>query len=115
MVAKHSKGRVLFGRYADDSVVCFEYKSDARAYLRALPKRLGEFSLSIAEVKSSLVKFNRREPEQSGKFAFLGFDFYWARSRRSPRYVMVKRRTNRGKFRNSFKAMKEWIRKVRSR
>ena len=28
---------------------------------------------------------------------------------------MVKRRTNRGKFRNSLKAMKEWIRKVRCR
>lgn len=28
---------------------------------------------------------------------------------------MVKRRTNREKFRNSLKAMKEWIRKVRCR
>ena len=115
VVAKHSRGRVLFRRYADDSVVCFEHESDARAYLRALPKRLGKFSLSIAEEKSSLVKFNRWEPEQSGKFTFLGFDFYWARSRRNPRYVMVKRRTNREKFRNSLKAMKEWIRRVRCR
>jgi hypothetical protein len=115
VVTKHGKGKVLFRRYADDSVVCFEYESDARAYLRALPKRLGKFSLTIAEEKSSLVKFNRWEPEQSGKFTFLGFDFYWARSRRNPRYVMVKRRTNRGKFRNSLKAMKEWLRKVRCR
>jgi len=115
VVSRHSKGKVLFRRYADDSVVCFEQESDARAYLRALPKRLGKFSLSIAEEKSSLVRFNRWEPEQSGKFTFLGFDFYWARSRRNPRYVMVKRRTNRKKFRNALKAMKEWIRKVRCR
>ncbi len=115
VVTKRSKGKVLFRRYADDSVVCFEYESDARTYLRALPKRLGKFALSIAEEKSSLVKFNRWEPEQSGKFTFLGFDFYWARSLRNPRYVMVKRRTNREKFRNSLKAMKEWIRKVRCR
>ena len=115
VVGKHSKGKVLFRRYADDSVVCFEHESDARAYLRALPKRLGKFSLSIAEEKSSLVKFDRREPEQSGKFTFLGFDFYWARSLRNPRYVMVKRRTNAGKFRNALKAMAEWLRKVRCR
>jgi RNA-directed DNA polymerase len=115
VVAKRSRGKVLLRRYADDSVVCFEREGDARAYLRALPKRLGKFSLTIAEEKSSLVKFNRWEPEQSGKFTFLGFDFYWARSQRNPRYVMVKRRTNRGKFRNSLKAMKEWIRKVRCR
>lgn len=115
VVAKRGKGKVLFRRYADDSVVCFEHEDDARAYLRALPKRLGKFSLTLAEEKSSLVKFNRWEPEQSGKFTFLGFDFYWARSTRNPRYVMVKRRTNRGKFRNSLKAMKEWIRKVRCR
>jgi RNA-directed DNA polymerase len=42
VVAKHCKGRVLFRRYADDSVVCFEREEDARAYLRTLPKRLGE-------------------------------------------------------------------------
>ena len=61
------------------------------------------------------VDLGRNRAEQSGKFTFLGFDFYWARSRRNPRYVMVKRRTNRGKFRTSLKAMKEWIRKVRCR
>ena len=115
VVSKHSKGKVLFRRYADDSVVCFEHENDARAYLRTLPKRLGKFSLSLAEEKSSLVRFDRKEPEQSGMFTFLGFDFYWARSRRNPRYVMVKRRTNRGKFRTSLKAMKEWLRKVRCR
>ena len=61
------------------------------------------------------MKFDRREPEQSGKFTFLGFDFYWGRSLRNPRYVMVKRRTNAGKFRNALKAMAEWLRKVRCR
>jgi len=113
VVAKHCKGRVLFRRYADDSVVCFEHEADARAYLRALPKRLGKFSLSMAEEKSSLVRFDRSDPDRSGKFVFLGFDFYWARSRRNPRYVMVKRRTNREKFRNALRAMKDWLRKVR--
>jgi group II intron reverse transcriptase/maturase len=43
VVAKHCEGCVLFRRYADDSVVCFEKLRDAQAYLRALPKRLGKF------------------------------------------------------------------------
>lgn len=114
VVAKHCEGRVLFRRYADDSVVCFEKSIDARSYLRALPKRLEKFGLQLAEEKSSLVKFNRWEPEQSGKFTFLGFDFYWARSQRNPKCVVIKRRTNREKFRASLLALKEWMKRARS-
>ncbi|MEY4245911.1 MAG: hypothetical protein RLZZ245_3496, partial [Verrucomicrobiota bacterium] len=40
MMLKESKGSVLFRRYADDSIVCFERKDDAEAYLKALPERL---------------------------------------------------------------------------
>jgi len=114
IVSKHCKGRVLFRRYADDSIVCFERHDDAQAYLRALPKRLGKFGLSIAEEKSSLVKFNRWEPDQSEKFTFLGFDFYWGRSQKYPDYVTVRRKTNRKKFRASLLALKEWLKKARS-
>ncbi len=112
--SKRCKGRVFFRRYADDSVVCFEREMDARAYLRALPERLEKFGLQLAEEKSSLVKFNKWEPEQSGKFTFLGFDFYWARTLRNPKHVVVKRRTNMEKFRGSLRALKEWLRKARN-
>lgn len=114
VVNKRSKGQVLFRRYADDSVVCFERNDDAQAYLRELPKRLKKFGLQIAEEKSSLVKFNRWEPDQSGKFTFLGFDFYWGRSRKYPQFVNVRRRTNRKKFQASLLALKEWMKKARS-
>ena len=114
VVSKRSKGQVLFRRYADDSVVCFERSEDAQAYLRELPKRLEKFGLQIAEEKSSLVKFNRWEPDQSGKFTFLGFDFYWGRSQKYPQYVNVRRRTNRKKFQASLLALKEWLKKARS-
>jgi group II intron reverse transcriptase/maturase len=112
--SKRCEGRVLFRRYADDSVVCFERERDARAYLRALPERLEKFGLQLAEEKSSLVKFNKWEPEQSGKFTFLGFDFYWARTLRNPKHVVVKRRTNKEKFRGSLRALQEWLRKARN-
>jgi len=99
VVARESKGSVLFRRYADDSIVCFERKADADAYLRELPKRLAKFGLELAGEKSALVKFNRWEMESSGKFTFLGFDFHWGTSRRNPAYRVVKRGTTAVKFR----------------
>jgi RNA-directed DNA polymerase len=114
VVAKHSQGSVLFRRYADDSIVCFERKADAEAYLRALPARLAKFGLELATEKSALVKFNRWEGASSGKFTFLGFDFYWGRSRRNPKYWRVRRVTNAKKFRAGLKALKGWLKKSRS-
>lgn len=52
-------------------------------------------------------------PERSGKFTFLGFDFFWARAQGNSDWVFVKRRTNKEKFRSSLRALKEWLRKVR--
>lgn len=114
VIAKESKGSVLFRRYADDSIVCFERKGDAEAYLRALPGRLAKFGLELAVEKSALVKFNRWEPESSGRFTFLGFDFYWARSRRNPDHRRVRRATNAKKFRAGLAALKDWLKKARS-
>lgn len=114
VVARESKGRVLFRRYADDSIVCFERKDDAEAYLRELPGRLAKFGLELAEEKSALVKFNRWEPESSGSFTFLGFDFQWVKSRRNPNYRVVKRSTNAKKFRAGLAKLKDWLKKERS-
>jgi RNA-directed DNA polymerase len=114
VVAKKSKGSVLFRRYADDSVVCFARKDDAEAYLRELPARLAKFGLALAEEKSALVKFNRWEPLSSGKFTFLGFDFYWGQSRRNPKHWRVRRTTNAKKFRAGLASFKDWIKKSRS-
>ncbi len=113
-VAKKSKGSVMFRRYADDSIVCFERKDDTEAYLRALPERLAKFGLQLADEKSALVKFNRWEGESSGKFTFLGFDFYWGKSRHNPKYWRVRRTTNAKKFRGGLAALKQWLKKSRS-
>ena len=77
----------------------------ARTRLKALPDRLAKFHLELATEKSSLVKFNRWEPDTSGRLTFLGFDFYWARTRRNPKYAVVKLRTTSKKFRASVLAM----------
>jgi len=114
VVAERSQGSVMFRRYADDSIVCFERKDDAEAYLRELPARLAKFDLELADEKSALVKFNRWEAESSGKFTFLGFDFFWGKSRHNPKYWRVRRVTNAKKFRNGLKALKDWLKKSRS-
>ena len=113
-VKRESEASVLFMRYADDIVVCFQWKRDACRYLRQLRDRLAKFSLRLAEEKTSLVKFNRWEPDSSGKFTFLGYDFYWARTWKNPKHVMVRRRTNKKKYREALRKMKDWIRKARS-
>lgn len=114
VIARESKGSVLFRRYADDSIVCFERKDDAEAYLRKLPGRLAKFGLELAVEKSALVKFNRWEPESSGRFTFLGFDFFWVKGRRNPNHRAVKRSTNAKKFRAGLAALKDWLKKARS-
>jgi hypothetical protein len=60
----------------------------------------------------AVVKFSRFDVEGSGKFTFLGFDFYWARTRKGGR--TVKRRTNAKKMNESLRKMKKWIRDNRS-
>ena len=101
VIGKESKGRVMFRRYADDSIVAFERKDDAEAYLCKLPERLAKFGLELAAEKSALVKFNRWEPETSGRFTFLGFDFFWRKTLRNPNHRKVTRYTNGKKFRAS--------------
>lgn len=114
VVRKNCGGKVIFMRYADDIIVCFEHKRDAERYLHDLEGRLAKFSLRLAEEKTGLVKFNRWESDSSGKFTFLGFDFYWARTWRNREHKMVKRRTNKKKYRAALARMKEWIKEARN-
>lgn len=46
-------------------------------------------------------------------FAFLGFDFYWAKTQRE--FRTVKRRTSAKKFRVLLSTLKEWLRDNRNR
>jgi RNA-directed DNA polymerase len=108
-VAKGCRGEVIFMRYADDLIVGFETQSDAERYLAHLPERLAKFNLCLAEEKSGLVKFNRWEPKTSGVFTFLGFDFHWSPTVKNPKHWVVKRKTNKKKYRASLRAMKDWL------
>jgi hypothetical protein len=110
-VRRGGRGQLEYMRYADDFVCGFEHEDEARRYLGELRERLAKFGLKLAEAKSGIVRFHRHDL-QSGVFTFLGFDFYWANTRRT--FRTVKRRTNKKKFRVSLAALQEWLRENRS-
>jgi group II intron reverse transcriptase/maturase len=102
--------------YADDFVVCFQYKDDAKRFYRQLGDRMEHFGLSMEMEKSRLIEFGRfaesnREHRNEGKpetFTFLGFTHYCSVSK-SGRF-RVKRKTSRKKFNKKVKEMAKEIR-----
>ena len=48
----------------------------------ALPRRLEKFGLEVAPDKTRILRFSRFHPGLRRRFAFLGFQLYWARDRR---------------------------------
>ena len=86
VVGPRLRGKASLVRYADDFVIAFELEDDARRVMEVLPKRMAQYGLSLHPDKTRLLPFRRPPKEQDrGKgeasFDFLGFTFYWARSR----------------------------------
>ena len=105
------RGRSRLFRYADDFVVCFEYRHEAEAFAKALKERLAKFGLEIAAEKTKTLRFGRNGGPHNGRFDFLGFEFYWQPDRkRQPR---VKRRTATKKWRAGMQRMRDWIKEHR--
>jgi RNA-directed DNA polymerase len=98
-------------RYADDFVVCFEYRHEAEAFDQALKARLAKFGLEVAADKTKTLRFGQNGGPYNGRFDFLGFEFYWEPDRKGrPR---VKRRTATKKWRAGTQRIREWIREHR--
>ena len=103
--------------YADDFVVCFQYKDDAEKFYEMLKRRMKHFGQSLEEEKSRLIEFGRfaeenRRRKGKGKpetFTFLGFTHYCSRSKNGK--FRVKRKTSKKKF---TKKCKEIHRKIKS-
>ena len=78
---RHGNGHVIVVRYADDTVVGFQHRSDADRFLRDLRERLAKFALELHPDKTRLIEFGRfavkdRSRRGLGKpetFDFLGF------------------------------------------
>ena len=107
VVQPKQHGRCWMIRYADDFVVCFEYRHEAEAFEKALSERLAKFGLEVAADKTKTLRFGHNGGPHNGRFDFLGFEFYWELDRQGkPR---VKRRTATQKWRAGIQRMTAWV------
>ena len=107
VVKKHSRGKAMRIRYADDWVCAFQHEADAKRYYWMLPKRLKKFGLEVAEEKTNCLPFSRKYLGKGRRFVFLGFEFYWDKDRKGQ--ARVKRRTAPKKLQGARRRIKEWI------
>jgi group II intron reverse transcriptase/maturase len=111
VVKKESKGKAEMVRYADDFVAAFESKEDAETFQTSLRGRLEKFGLTLSEEKTRTIVFSRNGGASNKRFDFLGFEFYWTKSRKGMMYVAL--RTARKKLRASIQRFSEWIQENR--
>src|SRR5215468_4458583 len=112
-VKSRLRGKVFLIRYADDAVLCFQYREDAEKVLNVLPKRFAKYGLTLHPEKTRLVAFGREARASAGRagtkldtFDFLGFTHKCACSRRG--YFTVHVKTMKKRLRRSFKRVAEW-------
>ena len=105
-------------RFADDAVLCFQYKEDAEKVMEVLPKRFAKYGLTHHPEKTRLLEFGRSaegKAKRSGKkpdtFDFLGYTHVCARSWRGKFTVHV--RTMKKRLRRGLKAIAEWCQENR--
>ena len=106
-------------RFADDFILCFQYREDAEKVLDVLEKRFRKYGLTLHPDKTRLMEFGRKALAKAEKpggvkpatFDFLGFTHICKRSRKGNFAVHV--RTMRKRLRRSLKAMTAWCREHR--
>jgi hypothetical protein len=105
-------------RFADDAVLCFQYREDAEKVKSALAKRFARYGLTLHPGKTRLVEFGRqaignakRQGKKPATFDFLGFTHISARSRRGKFTVRV--RSMRKRLRRGLKTVAQWCQEHR--
>ncbi len=101
------KGKAFLIRYADDFVCCFQYKSEAEKFYRALKERTRKFGLELAEDKSKIIPFGRNTKSKE-TFDFLGFTHRNGKSRKGL-YKLI-HHTSSKKSRAKKDSVKQWLR-----
>ncbi|WP_237342892.1 reverse transcriptase domain-containing protein [Wolbachia endosymbiont of Folsomia candida] len=114
-----ARGCIQLIRFCDDFVVGCEREEDAKEFLELLKQRLSKFGLEIAENKTKIVKFGKkewyqaeREKRKTASFNFLGFTHYCGKSRNGK--LTMKQKTSKISLARKIKEIKEWLKMVRS-
>lgn len=119
VVKPQCRGVVEIVRYADDFVICVQYKDDAERILDGLKTRLEKFNLELAGDKTRLIEFGRFAKKnanangvRASTFNFLGFTHFIDKTRKNG--FKLGRKTDAKKFRTKLKEMNEWLRTIRN-
>ncbi len=111
---REASGEVYVVRYADDSVLGFQHRTDGERFVRELKVRLAKFGLSLNEEKTRLIEFGRfaagnRRRRGEGKpevFDFLGFTHLCSRRRSNGGFKLL-RLTNAKRQRSKLRQLRE--------
>lgn len=95
---KQAKGELIVVRFADDTVVGFQYESDAMRFQNELKERIQRFGLEVHPEKTRLIEFGRfaaerREKRKEGKpetFTFLGFTHICGKTRKNGKFAILR-------------------------
>src|SRR5258705_4396047 len=105
-------------RFADDAILCFQYREDAEKVMNVLPKRFAKYGLTLHPEKTRLVEFGRyaeanakRQGKKPCTLDILGFTHVCARSRKGKFTVHV--RTMKKRFKRGLTAIAEWCQENR--
>lgn len=114
------RGAVEIVRYADDFVICVQYKDEADKILEMLKDRLSKFNLELAEDKTRIIGFGRfsvanakSKGERPETFNFLGFTHYAGKSKKGN--FLLGRKTDRKKMAAKLNEMSQWLKKIRNK
>jgi len=113
---KKAQGEVVIIRYADDTLLGFQYQADADRFLEDLRERLGKFGLELHPDKTRRIEFGRfaeenRKRRGEGKpetFDFLGFTHISGRNRYG--WFAVRRMSIRKRRRAKLRKIKQELR-----
>lgn len=121
-IKKQGKDYMEIINYADDMVICFQYKNEAEEIYNKMKNRLRICGLEFAEDKTRLIEFGRfaginRKKKSLGKpetFDFLGFTHYCSESKKTGKF-RVKRKTSKKKLKKAISNFKIWIKANRNK
>jgi group II intron reverse transcriptase/maturase len=116
VVKPRMRGEVRLIRFADDAIVCFQYREDAERVASVLRKRFAKYGLELNEEKTRLITFGRfaegglrkQGQKKPPTFDFLGFTHICAQSRNGKFTVHV--RTARKRLRKAMQRVAAWCR-----
>ena len=100
---RRARGEMIVVRYADDFLVGFQSREDARQFLAELSKRLHSFGLELHSDKTRLIEFGRYAAERRARrglgkpetFDFLGFTHICGRSMDGKHFVLMRQTMRR--------------------